>query len=124
MCQAMPQLIGVKRYYQWVNHGEKNCPTCDRMEGEIKSEEQWDAGLSPGFHKGCDCTLDLVSEETIDELHDDAYDVLLHIARRKRMKLTGLAGIIAGNPAGLRPRATPLKPDYPGQNLPKYERFR
>ena len=43
--------------YEWRTCGQNNCPMCDRLNGIRQTAQFWQAGVRPGFHKGCDCQL-------------------------------------------------------------------
>ncbi len=47
--------------YEWETRGGDNCPLCERLNGIRQTMEFWKASLMPGFHKGCDCRLVLVT---------------------------------------------------------------
>jgi len=50
--------------YMWCCRGE-NCPYCDAMEGRVYSlDVLMTSGVYPGFHKGCNCHLQEVPQET------------------------------------------------------------
>lgn len=45
---------------QWCCHGE-NCGMCDSLDGRVYTYDMWmSAGVWPGFHLNCDCTLKMV----------------------------------------------------------------
>ena len=54
--------------YQWKTRGE-NCPYCDMMEGRTYTlDTLMTTGVYPGFHKGCNCYVVEVPQDT--ELSD------------------------------------------------------
>jgi hypothetical protein len=53
-----------EKKYQWRTRGE-NCPYCDAMEGRIYTlDVLMTSSVYPGFHKGCNCYLVEVPQET------------------------------------------------------------
>jgi len=51
--------------YQWKTRGE-NCPYCDAMEGRVYTLDVFmTSGVYPGFHKGCNCYIVEVPQETL-----------------------------------------------------------
>lgn len=51
------------RKFQWNCWGE-NCPVCESMRGRVYTYDHWySAGVLPGFHLNCNCTLKEVSAE-------------------------------------------------------------
>ena len=51
----------LEKKYIWNCWGE-NCPVCDSLEGRVFTYDTWfSAGVLPGFHLNCNCTLKEVS---------------------------------------------------------------
>jgi len=50
--------------YMWMTRGE-NCRICDSMAGRVYPFDTWiSAGVTPGFHLGCNCYLKKVADST------------------------------------------------------------
>jgi hypothetical protein len=48
--------------YRWTLHGRAHCPACKRLAGEVRSQQEWEMSVTPGFHPDCDCTLEPVEQ--------------------------------------------------------------
>ena len=46
--------------YQWVAAGPHPCPKCAELNGEVRTLETWNSSINPGFHKHCQCYLQVV----------------------------------------------------------------
>ena len=93
-------------FLEWVTHGE-NCLACDFLNGEVRAAD--DFRVYPGFHKGCDCTLEPIT------LAD-----FWHLPRILRPNLRGqfavyldMLGRQAGSVLGLKPFPDLLRPQPP-----------
>jgi len=96
--QAQPrQRIRLVRYV-WRTHGRRDCPRCAEMEGAIASRSAWDLGLRPGFHRGCDCTL----EPVISEVDAPLVRRLSAVSGGQPLRVA-LNGVLTGSLAALRP---------------------
>ena len=50
--------------YMWNTWGD-NCTICNALRGKVYTLDFWaNAGLWPGFHVGCDCTMKKVPDDT------------------------------------------------------------
>jgi len=48
----------------WTTHGE-NCPMCDSLRGRCYPYDVWmSSGVWPGFHRNCNCTLNIAPDDT------------------------------------------------------------
>lgn len=66
--------------YMWMTRGE-NCPICDAMAGRVYTYDTWiSAGITPGFHLGCNCYLKKMAESvplsSMDVFGSD-FDIML-----------------------------------------------
>lgn len=84
--------------YVWRTHGKRDCPRCAEMEGTTASRSAWDLGLRPGFHRGCDCTL----EPVISEVDAPLVRRLSAISWGQPLRVA-LSGMLTGSLAALRP---------------------
>lgn len=84
--------------YVWRTHGRRDCPRCAEMEGTIASRGAWDLGLQPGFHRGCDCTL----EPVISEVDAPLVRRLPVVIGGQPLRVA-LNGLLTGSLAALRP---------------------
>lgn len=51
--------------YIWNTWGD-NCRICNAMRGKVYTLDFWiNAGITPGFHLGCDCSLKRVDDDTL-----------------------------------------------------------
>jgi len=57
------ELGHLQQKYMWNTWGD-NCVICNAMRGKVYTLDFWiNAGIWPGFHPGCDCTMKMVGAD-------------------------------------------------------------
>jgi hypothetical protein len=108
-------------YYEiltWKTHGTINCPQCESLAGTTMSAAEWGASIQPGFHKHCDCTLevtdriyftvDVVQMEHITQSWKDQPGVSVEAWEKIRASYA------------LDPKPEPVRTDSPSNVIPVY----
>jgi hypothetical protein len=111
----------------WVTHGESNCPDCDALDGSTHTETEWASTIQPGFHRNCDCTLEITGEipYALDQ-KDMLQSLMEHINNRLRVSTDSIRGGFANSQTvgGMDPRPTPTPAQDPGHHLKNLKRIR